>query len=116
VLPALTPGITPEELKLDDNDRLVLTRVVQLAEECGKQVRPLVIPTNNPLFAIATAARDLGAADVILGTSEKSSVDVQMEQFALAWGMASAQSAAAPQPITLHVIGGPGTESTSLNL
>src|SRR5207342_2022522 len=49
VLPPMTPGITPQELRVDDNDREVLTRVVNLAEEAGKQVHPLVIPTNNPL-------------------------------------------------------------------
>ena len=53
VLPPLTPGITPQELTLDDQDREVLTRVVNLAEGAGKQVYPLVIPTNNPLYAIA---------------------------------------------------------------
>src|SRR5207253_4899598 len=86
VLPPLTPGITPQELTLDDNDREVLTRVVNLAEEAGKEVHPLMIPTNNPLYAIAPAARDLDAKEVVLGTSEQSSTDVQLEQFALAWG------------------------------
>src|SRR5262249_37401434 len=73
VLPPLTPGITPEELKVNDNDREVLTRVVNLAEEAGKKIHPLVIPTNNPMYAIAAAARDLGAGQVVMGTSEKSS-------------------------------------------
>jgi len=89
VLPPLTPGITPEELAINDNDREVLTRVVNLAEESGKQVHALVIPTNNPLYAIATVARDLKASQVVLGSSEKSSADVLLEQFALAWGMAN---------------------------
>jgi hypothetical protein len=92
VLPPLTPGITPQERRMDDNDRAVLTAVVNLAEQAGKTVRPMVIPTNNPLYAIATAARDLDAAEVVLGTSEKSARDVQLEQFALAWGMATADS------------------------
>jgi amino acid transporter len=90
VLPPLTPGVTPEELQLDDNDRAVLTRVVSLAEGAGKAVHPLVIPTNNPMYAIATAARDLGASAVVLGVSEKAAPDVQVEQFAIAWGMATA--------------------------
>ena len=104
VLPPLTPGITPQELMVDDNDREVLTRVVNLAEEAGKQVYPLVIPTNNPLYAIATAARDLGASQVILGTSEKSSTDVQLEQFAMAWGMAIAESSR-EQTLTIRIVG-----------
>jgi nucleotide-binding universal stress UspA family protein len=94
VLPPLTPGVTPQELSIDDNDREVLTRLVMLAESAGKQVYPLVIPTNNPLFAIASAARDLQAAKVVLGRSGKSPIDIQMEQFAVAWGMATADEPA----------------------
>ena len=104
VLPPMTPGITPEELKVNDTDREVLTRVVTLAEEAGKQVIPLVIPTNNPMFAIAAAARDLKAKEVVLGASEKSSSDVQLEQFALAWGMAVAEQPI-PQQLKIRIIG-----------
>ncbi|HEV8605939.1 MAG TPA: amino acid permease [Tepidisphaeraceae bacterium] len=104
VLPPLTPGITPEELRLDENDREVLTRVVNVAEEAGKRVFPLVIPTNNPLYAIATAARDLNAREVVLGTSEKSSAEVQLEQFAIAWGMAAAEGKSS-RPLTVRIIG-----------
>ena len=89
---------------MDDNDREVLTRVVNLAEEAGKQVYPLVIPTNNPLYAIATAARDLGAAEVVLGASEKSGSDVQLEQFAMAWGMAIAEGVTSPS-LTIRIVG-----------
>ena len=103
VLPPLTPGITPQELNMDDNDREVLTRVVNLAEEAGKQVYPLVIPTNNPLYAIATAARDLKAKEVVMGTSEKTNADVQLEQFAMAWGIAAAD--AAGQPLSIRIVG-----------
>jgi hypothetical protein len=49
-----------------------------------------VLPTNNPLFAIATAARDLKANEVVLGVSEKMHADTQLEQFAMAWGSATA--------------------------
>jgi len=106
VLPPMTPGITQQELTVDDNDRAVLTRVVNLAEEAGKQVFPLVIPTNNPLFAIATAARDLKAREVVLGSSEKTNTEIQLEQFALAWGMAT--SDAAGQPLTIRIVGEKG--------
>ena len=102
VLPPLTPGITPEELTVDDNDREVLTRIVNLAEEAGVQVHPLVIPTNNPLYAIATVARDLKAKEVVLGSSEKTSSDVQLEQFAMAWGMA--HPGAAAEPLTIRIV------------
>jgi len=75
----------------------VLTRVVNLAEEAGKTVYPLVIPTNNPMYAIACAARDLGASQVVLARPEKSDTDLQLEQFAMAWGMASADGVDRPE-------------------
>jgi hypothetical protein len=104
VLPPLTPGITPQELTLNDNDREVLTRVVNLAEAAGKRVHPLVIPTNNPLYAIAQAAQALGARQVVMGTSEKSRTDVQLEQFAIAWGMASAEGGH-DGAVTVRIVG-----------
>jgi nucleotide-binding universal stress UspA family protein len=104
VLPPLTPGITREELTVDRNDREVLTRVVNLAEEAGKQVHPVVIPTNNPLYAIATVARDLAATEVVLGTSAKSSTDRLLEQFAIAWGLAGGGDVNG-RPLAIRVVG-----------
>ena len=104
VLPALIPGVTEQELTVNDHDREVLTRVVTLAEEAGKQVFPLVIPTNNPLYAIAIAARDLLAEAVVLGKSEKSTADVQLEQFAMAWGMATAEQTSM-HPLKIRIVG-----------
>ena len=60
--------------------------------------------TNNPLYAIATGARDLRARELVLGASEKSSVDVQLEQFALAWGMAMSEGAGQDE-LTIRIIG-----------
>jgi len=104
VLPPLTPGITPEEMRVNDADREVLTRIVNLAETAGKSVHPLVVPSNNPMYAIATAARGLQAGQVILGESRKSTADLQLEQFAMAWGMANAE-VPQPQPLLVRIIG-----------
>jgi len=90
VLPARTLGVTPNETSVDDQDRDLLTKIVTIAERVGKEVHPVVLPTNNPLFAIATAARDLKANEVVLGVSEKMHAETQLEQFALAWGSATA--------------------------
>jgi amino acid transporter len=90
VLPARTLGVTEHETKVDDEDRELLTKIVTIAENVGKQVFPVVLPTNNPLYAIATAARDLKANEVVLGVSEKMHADMQLEQFAMAWGSATA--------------------------
>ncbi len=104
VLAPLTQGVTVEERSLQDNDRDVLTRVVLVAEHAGKPIYPLVIPTNNPLYAIAGAARDLGASQVVLGESEKMPADLLAEQFALAWGIAQGENVG-EQPVTLRILG-----------
>lgn len=91
VLPARTLGVTDQELSMDDGDRELLTRIVTVAERVGKQVYPVVLPTNNPLYAIATTARDLHAKEVVLGVSEYLHGETQLEQFALAWGSATAE-------------------------
>jgi amino acid transporter len=90
VLPARTLGITDHEMTMDDGDRELLTGIVNVAEHVGKQVHPIVLPTNNPLYAIATTARDLKATEIVLGVSEKMHAETQLEQFALAWGSATA--------------------------
>jgi hypothetical protein len=100
----MTQGITPEERTIQDNDRAVLTRVVTLAEEAGKPIYPLVIPTNNPLFAIAIAAYNLEATEVVLGESEKMPADMLAEQFALAWGMAVGDSVG-ERTLGLRIVG-----------
>ena len=107
VLPPLTPGITDTERSLDDVDRELLTQIVTVAEEVGKKVHPLVVPTNNPLFAICTAARDLKATEVVLGVSEKIHAEEQLEQFALAWGSATGNLAPGeqPPPMTVRILG-----------
>jgi amino acid transporter len=104
VLPPMTQGVTPQERSIQEVDRNVLTSVVTVAEKAGKQIFPLVVPTNNPLYAIASAARDLNATQVILGDSEKMSSDMLAEQFALAWGSAMADSTS-EWSLTLRVLG-----------
>ena len=56
------------------------------------------------MFAIASAARALQASRVVLGASEKTGPAVQIEQFALAWGMASAEASDAG-PRSVRIIG-----------
>jgi amino acid transporter/nucleotide-binding universal stress UspA family protein len=107
VLPPRTPGITESERSLDDNDRDLLTKIVTVAEEVGKRVHPLVIPTNNPLYAICTAARDLNANEVVLGVSEKVHAEEQLEQFAIAWGSATGEmpEGVSPPDMKVRILG-----------
>jgi amino acid transporter len=105
VLPPKTAGVTAEEMRVNDEDRQLLTKIVTVAEEVGKQVFPVVLPTNNPLYAIATTARDLKAREVVLGVSEKVHAEDQLENFALAWGSANADQAGETPPLTVRILG-----------
>jgi amino acid transporter len=75
----------PEKLQLDVYEQQLLTQVVQLSERIGKEVKPLVVPTNNPLHAILQAARGLQAHELILGPSNLYTADEQLEQVAFYW-------------------------------
>ena len=107
VIPPLTMGVTEGDRSIDDHDRELLTKIVTVAEEVGKQVHPLVLPTNNPLYAICTAARDLQATEVVLGVSERVHAEDQLEQFALAWGSATAEMADGQPvpPLQVRILG-----------
>src|SRR5262249_14788409 len=71
--------------QLDPYDQQLMTAVVERAERAGKQVKPLIVPTNNPLHAVMQTAKDLQAHEVILGASNKYTADEQMEQIAFYW-------------------------------
>ena len=62
-----------------------MTAVVTLAEKAGKEATPLVLPTNNPLYAIVNTAASLQVQELILGASNQYSPDEQLEQIAFYW-------------------------------
>lgn len=64
----------------------IFSAVVNLAEAHGKTVIPLVITSNDALFAIARTAQELGANEVVFGRSAKFPPDFQAESFAIRWG------------------------------
>src|SRR5262249_3880880 len=55
--------------ELDPYDQHLMTAVVDRAEKAGKQVKPLILPTNNPLFAVIKTAKDLRAQELVMGAS-----------------------------------------------
>ena len=70
---------------LDMYDQQLMTAVVERAEKAGKQVRPLIVPTNNPLHAILQTAKDLQVHELVMGASNKYTADEQLEQIAFYW-------------------------------
>ena len=88
--------------KFTSEEQGIFTAVVNLAEAHGKTVIPLVITSNDALFAIARTAHELGASEVILGRSAKFPPDFQAESFALRWGQVEPD---AGREIVVRVIG-----------
>jgi amino acid transporter/nucleotide-binding universal stress UspA family protein len=86
---------------LDRYDQQLMTAVVERAEKAGKRVKPLIVPTNNPLHAVLKLAQELTAQEVVLGASNKYAADVQLDQIALYW-MNLQQGE--PRPLTVRLL------------
>lgn len=87
---------------ITDYDRQLLTAVVNLAEHAGKPVKPLIVPTNEPLFALAQTAKTIGAQELIMGMSNKFNPEDQLDQVALYWLNICGSK---PEPLTIRVLG-----------
>ena len=99
VLPPGSADMTPT---VTDEDRALLTAVVTLAEHAGKPVKPLIVPTNEPFFALARTAKAIGAQELIMGGSHRFDPSDQLDLVALYWlKVCQAQ----PEPLTIRVLG-----------
>lgn len=87
--------------ELDRYDQQLMTAVVQRAEKIGKVVHPLIVPTNNPVYAVVRTAKELQAQELIVGASNKFTADEQLEQFAFYWINLHDGN---PAPITLRIL------------
>ena len=90
------------EPTITDNDRQLLTAVVNLAEHAGKPVKPVIVPTNEPFFAMARTAKTIGAQELIMGQSNKFRPEDQLDQVALYWLNVCG---AKPEPLSIRVLG-----------
>ena len=57
-----------------------MTAVVERAERTGKRVSPLIVPTNNPLYAVLRTANDLKAQEVIQYVANRLDLNIQNER------------------------------------
>ncbi len=87
------------------DEKLLFTKVVELAEKYGVAVTPIVVPSNNSWFAIARTAYELQVEEILMGKSEKVPPDVQLEQLAIHWALAAEN-----RPIMFRIIIGPEDE------
>jgi amino acid transporter/nucleotide-binding universal stress UspA family protein len=94
-------GSVDEQPDLDTYDQQLMTAVVQLAEKAGKEVKPLIVPTNNPIHAVLTTARDLQAHELIMGASNRYTADEQTEQIAFYWINLHGGN---PAPLTVRIL------------
>jgi len=73
------------EIELDVYEQQLMTAVVSVAEKAGKEVVPLILPTNNPLHAVIQTAKNLQVQELVLGASNKYTADEQLEHIAFFW-------------------------------
>src|SRR5436309_2469691 len=94
-------GSEEVQTKLDVYDQQLMTAVVERAEKAGKKVKPLIVPTNNPLHAVLKLAQELNVQEIIMGASNKYPADVQLDQVALYWMNLHAGE---PRPLTVRLL------------
>jgi amino acid transporter len=99
MLPEL--GAPVYDVRADTYEQKLMTAVVDRAERAGKEVKPLIVPTNNPLYAIMRTAQLIGADEVVLGASNKYTPDEQMDQAAFYW---ISLHHGKPPPITIRIV------------
>src|SRR5207244_10933142 len=86
---------------LDVYGQQLRAAVVERSEKAGKKVKPLIVPTNNPLHAVLKLAQELNAQEIIMGASNKYPADVQLDQVALYWmNLHSGE----PRPLTVRLL------------
>jgi amino acid transporter/nucleotide-binding universal stress UspA family protein len=87
--------------EMDEYNRRLMTAVVDRAEKAGKHVQPLIIRTNNPLFAVINTAKDVGAQELVMGASNVYTADEQVEQLAFYWINVHGGD---PAPFTIRIL------------
>ncbi|MGA2797371.1 MAG: amino acid permease [Thermoguttaceae bacterium] len=87
--------------ELDQYNRTLMTAVVNRSETAGKQVHPLIIRTNNPLYAVVHTAMDVNAQELVLGASNAYMADEQIEQIAFYW---INMHGGDPSPLTVRIL------------
>jgi amino acid transporter/nucleotide-binding universal stress UspA family protein len=99
VLPVGSDDLQPT---ISDVDRQLLTAVVNLAEHAGKPVKPVIVPTNEPFYAMTRTAKTVGAQELIMGPSNKFRPEDQLDQVALYWLNLCGPK---PEPLSIRVLG-----------
>lgn len=87
--------------ELDAYDQELMTAVVERAEKSGKEVHPLIVPTNNPVHALLRTAMELKVNEVVIGASNIFTADEQLDQVSFVWINLHAGNTA---PLTVRIL------------
>ena len=91
----------PNVAELDRYDRKLMTAVIELAEKSGKHITPMIVPTNNPLYAVMNTAKSLGVQELVVGASNKFTAEEHLDQMAFYW---ISIHGGEPVPLTIRVL------------
>jgi amino acid transporter len=94
-------GYASKPSGLDRYDQRLITAVIEMGESIGKPVKPLIVPTTNPSFAIANTASALHAQEIVVGTSHKMTADALIQRLADSWARLHKGQ---PAPMTIRVL------------
>ncbi|MFH1725614.1 MAG: APC family permease [Elusimicrobiota bacterium] len=78
--------MTSGEEGMGPNEEILFTNVISLAEKHGKTVKPLLVTSHDPSYAVAQAAQAVGAREVVMGISRRLGAEAQIERLAMTWG------------------------------
>jgi amino acid transporter len=87
---------------ISNRDRKLFTTVVKMAEDLGKPVHPVVVPTDDPFEAMARIARGIGAGEILMGASRRLQPNRQFDRIERAWKL---EGKGVDQAVTLRIIG-----------
>jgi amino acid transporter len=88
--------------RLTDEDRRLMTAVVNRSELAGKPVKPVVMLADDSIVVLVLAARTLGATELFLAPTDTESPVTRLDQVASCWIDAGDVR---PAPLTVRVIG-----------
>ena len=96
--------VSTEVDDLDSYDRELMIAVLDRAEAVGKTVVPLIVPTNDAVYAIVRTARDLHANELIVGMSNLAAAEEQLAGLTKAWRTVHPDRKQRA-PLTIRVLG-----------
>ncbi len=99
------PGLSPV-------DQALLSKVVKIAEDLGKPVHPLVVPTDDPFEVLTRIAHAIGAREIVMGVSKRHKPKAQLDRVERSWKTRRDGDAKA---LTLRVLGEGRDDRRDLN-